>query len=485
MIAGYHLKGWNKTNNDDGTAITIPYVIESSNINLYAKWEKCSHSINYEYNGGTISSPSVHEYGKITTLIVPTRTGYTFDGWYSSSEFSGDAITTLKDICVRDLTFYAKWEPIQYKILFNAGGGQGSMGQLTMKYGESKTIPPVSFTRTGYDFEGWSLTENGTNVDYRTGDSVSNLTTINNEEITLYSIWTIQKYKVEFIDADGKILKTGTYDYGTSINSTKPSENPSKEGLIFDRWSYDPLPETVTGALTIKAMYKASASPDNTFIFNNGKIIANSNGNSLNVPRSLIGDKEIVMNISVVSIVIPNGSVNTDSGFTVNVTNSNNSLPITISNKLENGYSAFDFNATNDYGSLRAFNSTIKVTIPHIGADANTMVFYLAPDGSIMKMTVISYEPGVSVTFETDHFSTYVATGVDLSIPDPVPPSTSEDDDAYQQWLQQYYQQLAEQQKQQQVLKEQQEQRKVVSVAIAGIAVVMLSIAALMVTRRK
>ena len=123
---------------------------------------------------------------------------------------------------------------------------------------------------------------------------------------------------------------------------------------------------------------------------------------------------------------------------------------------------------------------TAMITLPTSIPNGSTpIVTSYNDDGTIYRNERVVSWTSSSVTFETDH-NTLFAVGSYV----PTTPGT-DSDDSYQQWLQQYYQQLAEQQKQQQALKEQQEQRKVVSVAIAGIAVVILSIAALMVTRRK
>jgi uncharacterized repeat protein (TIGR02543 family) len=35
--------------------------------------------------------------------------GYTFDGWYTSEDFSGEAVTTIALGSVGNVTLYAKW----------------------------------------------------------------------------------------------------------------------------------------------------------------------------------------------------------------------------------------------------------------------------------------------------------------------------------------------------------------------------------------
>ena len=124
-------------------------------------------------------------------------------------------------------------------------------------------------------------------------------------------------------------------------------------------------------------------------------------------------------------------------------------------------------------GTNKSFTATVTIpaTIP-LGS-IPTVISY-NDDGSVLRSEKVVTWTSDSVTFITDH-NTLFAVGSYV-------PVTEDPDDAYQQWLQQYYQQLAQQQQSQ---KTDDGLKKTVSVAIAAIAVIMLSVAALMVTRRK
>ena len=43
------------------------------------------------------------------TLVAPTRTGYTFGGWFESADFAGSAVTEIAAGSTGAKTFYAKW----------------------------------------------------------------------------------------------------------------------------------------------------------------------------------------------------------------------------------------------------------------------------------------------------------------------------------------------------------------------------------------
>lgn len=72
---------------------------------------------------------------------VPTRLGYTFDGWYTS-ETGGEKLTSYID--QEDITLYAHWSINKYKLSVNPNGGvwngSTSIQQFTQDYGTTKVI---------------------------------------------------------------------------------------------------------------------------------------------------------------------------------------------------------------------------------------------------------------------------------------------------------------------------------------------------------
>jgi uncharacterized repeat protein (TIGR02543 family) len=105
---GYTFAGWFE---DEAltTAATDPYTA-TEDVTLYAKWDAETYRITYDYNDGT-GSPAFEDYtvgGSAITLPVPTRTGYTFAGW-----FEDEALTTAATdpyTATEDVTLYAKWD---------------------------------------------------------------------------------------------------------------------------------------------------------------------------------------------------------------------------------------------------------------------------------------------------------------------------------------------------------------------------------------
>ena len=83
-----------------------------ANTDLYAIWEPEKYKVSYELNGGTAgsSSPTTHTYDTETTLVEPTREGYTFGGWYKDAALTQSAGTSLGATeYTNNITLYAKW----------------------------------------------------------------------------------------------------------------------------------------------------------------------------------------------------------------------------------------------------------------------------------------------------------------------------------------------------------------------------------------
>ncbi len=70
-----------------------------------------TYTITYNSNGGTEiqSDTYVMNINNPKVLPSPTKLGYTFDGWYTNSDFNGSAVTAINPGDFGDKTFYAKW----------------------------------------------------------------------------------------------------------------------------------------------------------------------------------------------------------------------------------------------------------------------------------------------------------------------------------------------------------------------------------------
>lgn len=90
---------------------------DESDVTLYARW-KCD--VDYDLNGGTGTAEPVDYYYGTTTLTLPqpTRTGYTFDGWYAPD---GQKLSTPQQATdyvneTGNCVITAHWQVNTYKI---------------------------------------------------------------------------------------------------------------------------------------------------------------------------------------------------------------------------------------------------------------------------------------------------------------------------------------------------------------------------------
>lgn len=180
-----------------------------------------SYTVSYVANAGSenvtnLPSKQVKYYGKAITLssAKPTRTGYTFLGWSTSTtattatyaagaSFTANANTNL----------YAVWKANTYAVKYNANGGTGAPSDQTKTYGKTLTLSTTKPTRTNYSFKGWGTSANATTVAYASGASYTA-----NAAVTLYAIWEVAYTKpritsvsINRCDSGGTISDNGTY----------------------------------------------------------------------------------------------------------------------------------------------------------------------------------------------------------------------------------------------------------------------------------
>ena len=160
---GYTFDGWY-----DGSDNRVPAIgkDETGNKEFWAKWTANSYGVTLHTDGGTISSGNItsYTYGSAVTLPTDiTRSGYRFDGWYASADFSGDPVTEITAADYGNKAFWAKWTVI------SSGGGtpaktpsqqaadrierakDGATVEITLKTGQTKLDKEVFEALAGRD----------------------------------------------------------------------------------------------------------------------------------------------------------------------------------------------------------------------------------------------------------------------------------------------------------------------------------------------
>ena len=238
--SGFTFGGW-YTEISGGVKISSTSIVDiTSSITLYAHWTQEVYTVTYNANGGSVtpSSTTVTKGTSYSDFPTPTRDGYTFTGWYSSSSASGTLITytTTTD------TLYAHWAGNTYQVLFDGNGGTASTSAMNVIYGDKYGALPTA-VRQNYTLAGWySAATGGTK---RT--ETSTVSTIGTH--TLYAHWTGITSKLSYDSNGGTSItttKTVTYDdtYGTL-------STPSRTGYTFDGWYTSPTGGTLINSSSI------------------------------------------------------------------------------------------------------------------------------------------------------------------------------------------------------------------------------------------
>ena len=182
----------------------------------------------YYYNSGVAKNLTSTNNGSVTlyadwgqptiTLPTPTRTGYTFAGWYSDSGLTskiGNGGSTYRP--AKDITLYAKWTANTYTVKYDGNGAtSGSTVSSSHTYNVAKALTANGFARTGYTFNGWNTKADGTGTSYANSASVINLTSTNGATITLYAQWTANTYTITY---DNNYLNNTIITNSTDISA--------------------------------------------------------------------------------------------------------------------------------------------------------------------------------------------------------------------------------------------------------------------------
>ena len=164
-------------------------------------------------NGGTLPEYSLVEGA---ALPIPTKTGYTFAGWYENPGFGGSPVTDVPTGSIVGLTFYAKWTPNAYTVTFDANGGSVSQTSAVTVAGKLTSLPTPAYD--GYDFLGWFTDKEG-------GDKVTTDTVFTADSV-IYAHW--QNIPVTSLELDKDSLTLRENGSDTLTATVEPADATNK-----------------------------------------------------------------------------------------------------------------------------------------------------------------------------------------------------------------------------------------------------------------
>lgn len=164
---GYTFAGWFTDNlliNELSAEQTMP----DSDFSIYAAWTINEYTITLYLNhpsDDSIYKTATREYNSnISDLFTenPSFVGDNFGGWFT--DIAGRyPLTTLPEMMpAEDLTLYAGWNPVEYRLTIYYPALNDSETIPGMHFGD--TLPLYSLEKAGYNFDGWYADEDCTVV---------------------------------------------------------------------------------------------------------------------------------------------------------------------------------------------------------------------------------------------------------------------------------------------------------------------------------
>ncbi|CAN2228028.1 Listeria/Bacterioides repeat [Candidatus Nanopelagicaceae bacterium] len=200
------------------------------------------YTVIYNINGGTSGAISNGSYnlGTPLTLPTPSRTSYTFVGWYDTTT-AGTLIGVggANYSPSTSVTIYARWTGVSYTITYYSNGATSgtvpTAGSFTAG-GSAYTVASNSGTleRTGYTFGGWDTSTAGNGTSYAVGASYNA-----NANLNLYAKWTPIARTVTYAGttSSGSLPAQLTNKYIGETFTVSSSTGFARSGYTFSGWS--------------------------------------------------------------------------------------------------------------------------------------------------------------------------------------------------------------------------------------------------------
>lgn len=231
--------GGNRYYNANGTSARTCTL--SANTTLYAQWTANSYTVTLDSRGGSGGTETVTATfdAAMPAITVPTRTGYTFGGYYTGTDGTGTQYYSAAGTSANnwglgeDTTLCALWTANTYTVSFDSMGGS-ACGSMTATYGSPYGTLPTP-ERTNYTFTGWfTQAEGGTQV---TASTVAAITA----DQTLYARWTLNAVRITYYgNGAGASGIPAPQDKLIGDTAVISSAVPTRTGYTFLRWNTQP-----------------------------------------------------------------------------------------------------------------------------------------------------------------------------------------------------------------------------------------------------
>jgi len=244
-------------------------------------------------------------YGTITNITCPSKIGYRFLGYYTSTNGNGEQVINIggsilksNTYFTRDTTLYAYWTPNSYSVSYDFNYGiSGTSAPSYMYYDTTYTISNPS--RTGYVFTGWSITgmssdcekvlggttypASTTTKSGITGTSFKNMRSIDGY-VYLTANWSVTTYYINYVYNNNGDNPTD-YSNPTSAvyDTTFMVKNPVRRGYTFAGWTASNINTSTAKYGSSSGLCNTSWNGTNKVYYSAGTYFKNLNSTSGNV----------------------------------------------------------------------------------------------------------------------------------------------------------------------------------------------------------
>ena len=158
---------------------------------FYAHWLE-SYTVTLDPGEGSLTTKTylVAKGQAFGTAVgsMPVASQYAYHHFNSWIDANGEKLT-MDTVINGDVTYYATWNPNTAKVVFYANGGEGTMEDQIITYGDDQPLTKCAFTRIGYLFQGWATSATATEATI--ADEAAGVTdpTYNGRTYRLYAVW--------------------------------------------------------------------------------------------------------------------------------------------------------------------------------------------------------------------------------------------------------------------------------------------------------
>ena len=185
--------------------------------------------------------------GKIYVPSVTAAEGYVIEGWYTTTDYSGEPVDIAQTAFTQNTTLYAKVSAKSYTLNYNLGyeNATGTPGQVTFNIDGTFTTAPTP-EREGYVFTGWASDD----TVYEAGQTI---TADFIGDRTLVATWETKLLTVRFFDDVGLLTIKENVPYGSDVIAPLAPHTYSW-CYEFDNW--DKKLTKITEDIEVNAVYE-------------------------------------------------------------------------------------------------------------------------------------------------------------------------------------------------------------------------------------